>query len=159
MEPTGEPIHGDRPAVLEALRAAGWAEGREYDISGWMEELGGAGFEPGPLARRVWSEFGGLTIRSATQRVPPSSLRIDPVDACIDALDESRVLSRRFGENCSPLGMWAVQFRSYIAESGLVVAIGLRDMWVLGPTFAEALAHVVVGGGDESRRQQADWLR
>ncbi|MET9421491.1 hypothetical protein ABZY06_12265 [Streptomyces sp. NPDC006540] len=55
--------------------------------------------------------------------------------------------------------MWAVQFRSYIAESGLVVAIGLRDMWVLGPTFAEALAHVVVGGGDESRRQQADWLR
>ncbi len=84
---------------------------------------------------------------------------MDPVDACIDSAGEASRLARRFGENHSPLGMWSVQFRTYVAESGRVLAVGPMSVWVLGSTFAEALAYVVVGDGGGNRAEQAPWLR
>ncbi|MGW1785598.1 SUKH-3 domain-containing protein [Streptomyces sp. NPDC002143] len=86
------------PVVREALRRGGWSEGRRVDTSGWVEELKGVGYEPHPLALRIWAEFGGLTIRSVPSREPGSRLYIDPVDACIDSghhLGTRRELRRR----------------------------------------------------------------
>lgn len=53
-----------------------------------------------------------------TVRVPGSSPRLDPVDACIDPAEEAAALSRRYAENYSPLGMWSVQLGSYVAAGG-----------------------------------------
>ncbi|MFC9672687.1 SUKH-3 domain-containing protein [Streptomyces sp. NPDC056949] len=109
-------------------------------------------------AVEVWAEFGELTIKSCPARVPASSLRIDPVDACVDTAAEAFKLRHRYAENYSPLGMWSVQFRSYIAASGRVVAVGPNFLWPLGSTFAEALAYVVDGDAGVNRAEQADWL-
>ncbi|MFD3309317.1 SUKH-3 domain-containing protein [Streptomyces sp. NPDC058694] len=144
--------------MLEALGVAGWAEGRKIATAGWTQQLTGAGFELNDMALGVWAEFGELTIKSSAVRVPGSSLHIDPVDACIDTAEEAFTLRRRYAENYSPLGMWSVQFRSYIAASGRVVAVGPNVLWTLGSTFVEALAYVVDGDGGVDRAEQADWL-
>ncbi|WP_079125082.1 SUKH-3 domain-containing protein [Streptomyces lushanensis] len=151
-------VEVDSPTVAKSLRDAGWFEGRETDISGWVRSLEATGFELNDLALRVWREFGGLKIKSSEIRTPASSLWIDPEDACVDSADEASKLRQRFGENYSPLGMWSVQFRSYISAGGRVVAIGLLDMWELGSSFSEAVNYVVNGGSGENRLQQADWL-
>lgn len=152
------PLWGSDPSVREALQGAGWSEGRRIDTSSWTEQLGRVGYEPNPLALRIWAEFGDLTIRSAPTRVPSSSLHIEPADACIDSFEESVKLSDRYEENFSPLGMWAVQFRSYVSASGAVMAVAPRTVWPLGPSFADALAYIVKGDGGGSRARQADWL-
>ncbi|MGW2044471.1 SUKH-3 domain-containing protein [Streptomyces sp. NPDC001858] len=146
------------PLVCEALRRAGWSEGRRVDTSGWVEELTGVGYEPHPLALRIWAEFGGLTIRSAPSREPGSRLHIDPVDAGIDSFDESLVISDRYREDFSPLGMWSSQFSSYVSASGRVVAVTVGTIWELGMSFASVLEYVVKGDGAGSRAQPADWL-
>jgi hypothetical protein len=151
-------VEVENPTVVRSLHAAGWFDGREFDVSDWVRSLEAAGFELNDLAIRVWSEFGGLTIASSEVRMPSSSLWIDPEDACVDAVDEASKLRQRFGENYSPLGMWSGQFRSYISAGGRVVAIGLLDMWELGLSFSEAVNYVVNGDSGESRLQQADWL-
>ncbi|OKJ56162.1 hypothetical protein AMK28_15110 [Streptomyces sp. CB02115] len=117
-----------------------------------------AGFEFNDVATAVWAEFGELTIKSSPARVPSSSLLLDPVDACIDASEEARKLRRRYGENYSPLGMWSIQYRSYVAASGRVIAVGAGFMWQLGTSFAEALTYVVEGDGGADRTERAAWL-
>ena len=144
--------------MLDALGAAGWTAGRKIATGAWTQQLKAAGFELNDTAVGVWSEFGELTIESCPARVPASSLYIDPVDACIDTAAEASELRRRYAENYSPLGMWSVQFRSYIAASGCVVAVGPNVLWPLGSAFAEALAYVVDGDVGVSRAEQADWL-
>jgi hypothetical protein len=140
------------------LLAAGWADGRRFDSSVWVEALEEVGFELNPLALQIWSEFGALTISSSETRVPASSLYIEPMDACIDSFEEAVKLTRRFGENFSPLGMWSVQFRSYVGASGRVVAVGPLVLWELGSSFSAALTYVVNGDMGGSRAQRADWL-
>ncbi|GGR17610.1 hypothetical protein GCM10010251_37000 [Streptomyces aurantiogriseus] len=54
--------------------------------------------------------------------------------------------------------MWSVQYRSYIAASGRVIAVGPNVLWHLGATFAEALVYVVDGDGGADRTERADWL-
>jgi hypothetical protein len=150
---------GCGPSVLEALGAAGWTAGRKIVTADWTHQLKAAGFELDDVALGVWAEFGELTIKSSPMaRVPGSSLHIDPVDACIDTAEEASTLRRRYAENYSPLGMWSVQFRSYIAASGRVVAVGPNWLWPLGSTFVEALAYVVDGDGGVNRAEKADWL-
>lgn len=149
---------GHSPTVLDALRVAGWTAGRKIATADWTQRLTGAGFELNDVAMAVWAEFGELTIGSSSARVPGSSLRLDPVDACIDAVEEASALRRRYGENYSPLGMWSVQFRSYVAAGGRVVAVGPNWLWPLGSTFMEALAYVVDGDGGVNREERADWL-
>ncbi|WP_329553727.1 SUKH-3 domain-containing protein [Streptomyces sp. NBC_00696] len=149
---------GCGPSVLEALGLAGWTAGRKIATAGWGQQLTDAGFELNDVALGVWVEFGELTIKSSSVRVPGSSLHIDPVGACIDSAGEASSLRRRYAENYSPLGMWSVQFRSYIAASGHVVAVGPNWLWPLGSTFVEALAYVVDGDGGVNRAEQADWL-
>ncbi|MEU6417118.1 hypothetical protein [Streptomyces spiralis] len=104
------------------------------------------------MARRL------LNPASAMFREGGLLLREEPVDACIDAAEEAATLRRRYAENYSPLGMWSVQFRSYIAASGRVVAVGPNWLWPLGSTFVEALAYVMEGDGGVNREEQADWL-
>lgn len=144
--------------MLAALGAAGWTAGRKIATEDWTQQLTAAGFELNNAAVRVWTEFGELTIRSCPTRVPASLLRISPVDACIDSAAEASKLRHRYAENYSPLGMWSVQFRSYMADSGRVVAVGPNVLWHLGSTFAEALAYVVDGDAGVDRAEQADWL-
>ncbi|MFF6815965.1 SUKH-3 domain-containing protein [Streptomyces sp. NPDC012403] len=144
--------------MLDALAAAGWTAGRKIAAGDWAQQLTVAGFEINDAVVGVWAEFGELTIKSCPARVPASSLHIDPVDACIDTAEEAATLRRRYAENYSPLGMWSVQFRSYIAASGRVVAVGPNVLWPLGSTFVEALAYVVDGDGGVSRAEQTDWL-
>ncbi|MFC7266500.1 SUKH-3 domain-containing protein [Streptomyces lutosisoli] len=150
---------GCGPSVLEALGVAGWTAGRKIATADWTQQLTAAGFELNDVGLGIWAEFGALTIKSTpTARVPRSSLHIDPVDACIDAAGEAAMLRRRYAENYSPLGMWSVQFRSYIAASGRVVAVGPNWLWPLGATFVEALTYVVDGDGGVNREEQANWL-
>lgn len=144
--------------MLDALRFAGWTAGRKIATGDWAQQLTAAGFELNDTAVGVWAEFGELTINSCPARIPASSLLIDPADACVDSATEASKLRHRYAENYSPLGMWSVQFRSYIAASGRVVAVGPNVLWPLGSTFAEALAYVVVGDAGVSRAEQADWL-
>ncbi|MGW5771348.1 SUKH-3 domain-containing protein [Streptomyces longwoodensis] len=158
MEPSSSPLWGHDPLVREALHRAGWSDGRSVDTAGWVRELRGVGYQPHSLAVRIWAALGGLTVRSAPMRVPPSSLHVDPVDACIDSLEESQRLSRRLGEDLSPLGMWSVQFRTYVGASGRVVAVTGGTLWELGTDFPEVLAYVVRGDGGGSRAERADWL-
>lgn len=120
--------------------------------------LEAAGFYIGDEALDIWRELGGLRIRSAAHRDPPASLYIDPVDACIDALDESLLLGERYGTRFSPLGMWASQFRSYLGANGLVIAVALKSLWELGETFQGAL-EFTVNGADDDREIEAEWLR
>jgi hypothetical protein len=54
--------------------------------------------------------------------------------------------------------MWSVQYRSYVAASGRVIAVGPNVLWHLGSTFAEALACVVDGDAGADRAERADWL-
>jgi hypothetical protein len=149
---------GCGPSVLDALSVAGWTPDRKIATGNWTEQLTAAGFELNDPAIGVWAEFGELTIEIPPARVPVSSLRIDPVDACIDTAAEASTLRLRYAENFSPLGMWSVQFRSYIAAGGRVVAVGPNCLWPLGSTFAEALAYVVDGDGGVNRAEQANWL-
>lgn len=144
--------------MLDALRGAGWVPGRGIDTEDWVRQLTVVGFELDDTAVGVRAEFGGLTIRSCPARVPASSLCVDPVDACVDTVEEAVSLRRRFGENFSPLGLWSVQFRSYVAAGGRVVAVGPNALWHLGATFAEALTYVVEGDGGALRAERADWL-
>jgi hypothetical protein len=144
--------------VLDALGVAGWTAGRKIAIEDWTQQLTTAGFELNDTAVGVWAEFGELTINSSPARVTASSLRIDPVDACVDAAAEASRLRHRYAENYSPLGMWSVQYRSYIAASGRVVAVGPSVLWRLGSTFAEALAYVVDGDAGADRTERAPWL-
>ncbi|MEW1914273.1 SUKH-3 domain-containing protein [Kitasatospora sp. NPDC085895] len=144
--------------MLDALNLAGWWAGRRIATEGWTRQLTEAGFSLNDAAAGAWAEFGMLTIKSGPTRVPASSLRIDPVDACIDTAAEAAALTHRHAENYSPLGMWSVQFRSYIAASGRVVAVGPNVLWSLGPSFAAALIYMVEGDGSIDRAEQADWL-
>ncbi|MGW4503899.1 SUKH-3 domain-containing protein [Streptomyces sp. NPDC004436] len=144
--------------MREALGAAGWRAGRRIDTAAWTRQLVAVGFELNNVAPALWTEFGDLTIESSPARVPGSSLHVDPVDACVDCFTEARRLERRYGENHSPLGMWSVQYRSYVAASGRVIAVGPGVMWHLGTDFAEALAYVVDGDGGADRTERADWL-
>ncbi|MFC9626267.1 SUKH-3 domain-containing protein [Streptomyces sp. NPDC056930] len=144
--------------MLDALGVAGWTAGRKIATGDWTQQLTAAGFELNGVAVGVWTEFGELTIKSCPARVPASSLHIDPVDACVDTAAEASKLRHRYAENYSPLGMWSVQFRSYISASGRVVAVGPNFLWPLGSTFAEALAYVVDGDAGVNRAEQADWL-
>ncbi|WP_371666983.1 SUKH-3 domain-containing protein [Streptomyces sp. NBC_00289] len=144
--------------MLDALGVAGWTAGRKIAAGDWAQQLTAAGFELNDTAVGVWAEFGELTIKSCPARVPASSLHVDPVDACVDTTAEASKLRHRYAENYSPLGMWSVQFRSYIAASGRVVAVGPNSLWLLGSTFAEALAYVVDGDAGVNRAEQADWL-
>ncbi|GKQ37525.1 SUKH-3 domain-containing protein [Streptomyces sp. A012304] len=158
MEHAGGSLLGCRPSVLDALSVAGWTADRQVATGEWTHQLTAAGFELNDAALGVWAEFGGLTIASSPARVPGSSLHIDPVDACIDTAAEASRLRLRYAENYSPLGMWSVQYRSYIAASGRVIAVGPNVLWHLGSTFAEALAYVVDGDGGADRTERADWL-
>lgn len=145
----------------DALGVAGWTAGRKIATRDWTQQLTAAGFELNDTAVGVWAEFGELTINSCPPRVPASSLYIEPVDACVDAAAEASRLRHRYAENYSPLGMWSVQYRSYIATSGRVVAVWPGVLWPLGSTFAEALAYVVDGdaGADpQPRSSQAPML-
>ena len=153
-----EALWGDDPVVLEGIRAAGWFEGRCLDVSGWTLEFQEAGFEVNDRAAQIWKEFGELRIGGRADREPPSSLLVDPVDACIDRVDEAARLRQRFGRNYTPLGWWSAQFRSYIGADGHVVAVSLRTLWHLGFSFPEALVYVVCGDGLGSRAERADWL-
>jgi SUKH-3 immunity protein len=153
-----EQVGWGSPTVLAALHQAGWTAGRTFDTASWHRVLEGAGFFVGDAASSVWSEFGNLTIRSAEHRVPASSLRIDPVDACIDSLDEVRKLESELSVEYSPLGMWSIQFRAYIDANGSVIAVGPRTIWRLGATFVEALDYVVNGDSGYSRETRVDWL-
>ncbi|MEV5478070.1 SUKH-3 domain-containing protein [Streptomyces sp. NPDC003328] len=92
------------PSVLDALGAAGWTAGRKIAITDWTRQLTGAGFELNDVAVEVWAEFGELTIRSSSSRVPGSRLHMDPVDACIDAAEEAATLERHYGENFQSSG-------------------------------------------------------
>lgn len=54
--------------------------------------------------------------------------------------------------------MWSIQYRSYVAASGRVIAVGAGFMWQLGTSFAEALTYVVEGDGGADRTERAAWL-
>ena len=158
MEPGSEPFRVDDPSVVAALHQAGWAAGRQFDSSTWLDMLENAGFEINGQARCAWSEFGDLTIRSSESRAPASSLRIDPVDACIDSIDEFIKLRRELALNYSPLGMWSVQFRAYIGSNGKVIAIGPKTMWNLGDSLVEALSFIVNGNGSGNHAESVEWF-
>lgn len=49
-------------AVVSALRAAGWFEGRRVDTSAWRHQLAAEGFVMHPMAHAFLSEFGGLAV-------------------------------------------------------------------------------------------------
>ncbi|MFF7264690.1 SUKH-3 domain-containing protein [Streptomyces sp. NPDC008159] len=151
-------MSGCDPAVLDALHGAGWAPGRDVDTGDWVRQLTAVGFALDDTAVGVWAEFGGLAIGSCPARVPASSLCVDPVDACVDTVEEALSLRRRFAENFHPLGMWSVRFRSYVAADGRVVAMGPNVLWHLGATYAEALTYVVEGDGGPPRAERADRL-
>lgn len=119
--------------------------------------LRSAEFFIGDRALQVWREFGRLRVTSPADRSPPSSLLIDPVDACIDALDESHRLRDHYGIDFSPLGMWSIQFRTYMGSDSRVIAVGPKVVWKLGGSFSEALDYVVNGNGN--RATEADWLQ
>lgn len=81
------------------------------------------------------------------------------MDACIDASAEAQRLRRRYGENHSPLGMWSIQHKAYVAASGRVIAVGPGFLWQLDAGFAEAPTYVVEGDGGAGRIERAAWLR
>jgi hypothetical protein len=130
-----------------ALREAGWLPGRSVDVTKWVQQLESVGYPVSPYARQVWAEFGNLNIRSLSSRVPKSSLRVDPVDAGIDTVDEAQRLAVRLQATFAPLGMWSSQFRAYVGDQGRVVAVGPRSAWFLGDTIESALRFIVEGEG------------
>lgn len=146
MERGSNSVWDAEPAVRDSLEAAGWHSGRRIDISGWVDLLEGQGFQLNAKALRIWENFGGLEILSSPVRDPQSSLHIDPVDACIDAGAESQRLAAIHGAGFSPLGMWSIQYRTWIADSGRVLAVGPGITWELGESFPDALRFVVIGG-------------
>jgi SUKH-3 immunity protein len=133
--------------VGTALREAGWIPGRSADVTKWVQQLESVGYLVSPYARRVWAEFGNLNIRSLPSRVPKSSLRVDPVDAGIDTVDEAQRLGVRLQTTFAPLGTWSSQFRAYVGDRGRVVAVGPRSAWFLGDTIESALRFIVEGDG------------
>ena len=151
-------IWREDPYVRRAVMEAGWHEGRQFDTTTWTAKLSRAGFEINDLAQRLWLDLGGLTINGLPDRTDSSSLLIDPVDACIDAIEETRSLSQFIGENCSPLGMWSVQFRTYCSESGYIFAVWPRTIWDLGRTIPTAFEYVVLGGDRQGRERAAPFI-
>jgi SUKH-3 immunity protein len=145
--------------VRTALRQAGWSPGRCIDVTTWVRQLGSVGYMVSPYARQVWAEFGNLNIKSVPSRVPGSSLRVDPVDAGIDTVDEAQRLGRRLQATFVPLGMWSSQFRAYVSDRGRVVAVGPRSAWFLGDTIEIALRFIVEGDGRGIRRPDIEeWI-
>lgn len=130
-----------------ALREAGWPSGRSVDVTKWVQQLDSVGYLVSPYARQVWAEFGNLNIRSLPSRVPKSSLRVDPVDAGIDTVDEAQRLAVRLQATFAPLGTWSSQFRAYVGDRGRVVAVGPHSAWFLGDTIEGALRFIVEGDG------------
>lgn len=140
------------PEVKAALFDAGWHEGRDVDVADWVRRLEDSGFRLNDHAVRAWRSLGGLTIRSRADREPPSSLHVDPWDACGDRVEEGDMLRSRHGVGYSPLGMWSVQFRAYAGDDGRVIATQLEQEYLLGSGVAEALEFVVCGHPDGNRR-------
>lgn len=52
-------------AATQALRAAGWHEGRRVDVGAWQRRLESEGFVMHSAARAFLIEFGGLTVRAS----------------------------------------------------------------------------------------------
>lgn len=148
MEPISQLLMDADPDIRAALERAGWSQSRSIDISPWVEILETAGFEINASASLIWQELGGLDIKSSSRREPRSSLRIDPVDACIDAAGEAARLGRKYGEVHSPLGLWSLQYRTYVGSGGRVIAVGPGGEWKLGDNIMEALTFVIIGGSD-----------
>jgi hypothetical protein len=154
-----DPILGDDERVFSALSAAGWMPGRRCQaVEGWTEALTTAGFVVHGLARHVWAELGALKILSSPERVPSSSLFVDPVDAGIDSLEENQTLNHHYNDSFAPLGMWSQQFRSYVGSGGRVVAVTVQTIWELGATFPEALDYIINGDEGGSRARTVAWL-
>lgn len=135
------------PEVRTALEAAGWYPGREYPAQSWADALTREGFHINDNALAIWSEFGGIRVRRESEE-RPSSFYFDPFDAASGAADEARRLNEDYRENLSPIGLWSSQYRSYIAESGWVMAVGPGWDWELGKNLADMLDLVVIGGAE-----------
>jgi len=140
------------PGVAAALLDAGWRAGRDIDVTDWVRRLEGSGFHLNGHALRAWRSLGGLTIRSGADRVPASSLRVDPVDACAGCAEEGATLRSRHGVGYSPLGLWSAQFRAYVGDDGRVIATQIGQEYLLGGGVDEALEFVVRGDPDGNRR-------
>ncbi|SCL45506.1 SUKH-3 immunity protein [Micromonospora citrea] len=133
--------------VLNALLEVGWFPGRMFDTLPWEQLLSRAGVPINGRALEIWKEFGELRIRRSTVE-KPSSLKVDPVEASSGLPDDADRLRSDYGEVLSPIGMWSVQYPSYVAESGWVMAIGPGWDWLLGRSFSETLDLVILGVGE-----------
>ncbi|WP_306210265.1 SUKH-3 domain-containing protein [Actinoplanes sp. RD1] len=133
-----------REEVRQALIAAGWTADRQIDVADWVRRFESQGFTINEPTLAAWREFGNLRVRrNSVDR--PSSFLFDPIDASDGLVGRAKRLSDDYGENLSPLGMWSVQYPSYMAASGWVMAIGPGWDWELGRTLDDMLDLVAMG--------------
>jgi hypothetical protein len=128
-------------AALHALRGAGWTPARSVDIRPWHEVLGAEGFVLHPLAKRVLTNFGGLTVRPpvAVGTFRNGDILFEPVLAGSGMFDIAENLKQMFGQEFYPIAEWITNSTVFLGAAGMVVDDHDVDVVHVGDTFDEAL--------------------
>jgi hypothetical protein len=130
-------------ASLNAIRAAGWDENRNLDISDWVDLLAAQGYEINEPARRVLGAFGGLLVIPVNEVGPNfengEPLNFDPIDAGFGHHLLAEELHDALSGNWYPIGEWLSFSSVFVNDAGWTVATGLGWIWELGRTVEEAI--------------------
>jgi hypothetical protein len=105
--------------LTEALSAAGWAPGRQVDVTGWVTEIRADGLEVPAAAEEFWASFGGLTIRRPGRY--ETVLELDPTEVTGYGDRPARWL-RQTGQTFSPIGVYNYSDGLWIGDRGLVMS-------------------------------------
>lgn len=129
--------------VFDALRSAGWVQGRSYDITPWVEELEKQGYELFKTGAQALVAYGGLELEPINREGPnfdnDDPLIVDPVLAGSGHRVLADELERELGGMWYPFGEWLSGSSVFVGANGWTVATGMEWVWELGASVEEAI--------------------
>ncbi len=129
--------------VETILRQGGWFEGRRFDLTVYDEFP----MRPHAAAGEVLAEFGGLQLGEVGPGIDCARSDIDLTPAWTDSeFTGWSDLDQRVGSRLYPLGEFH-RGNAYllIDEARRIHAIGPGDLFLIAPTFDEALELLLLG--------------
>jgi SUKH-3 immunity protein len=154
MSMAARPISFDQmhPALMEALKAAGWFPSRFVDVKDVVRDLVAEGYAPNPFAIGVLESLYGLhiepvgTVGSNFENSDP--LIIDPIGVGKRHRPEAFEVEEALHETIFPIAWWLSYSHLYVAASGKTIAFSSGLVWLLGQTPEEGLDLAIRAKGE-----------